>query len=307
MCLILLSFQDHPESPLLLAGNRDEFYARPTAPPHLLNDSPRIWGGKDLSAGGTWMGVNENGLMAAITNRYGCPRPPTDPPRSRGEIVMGLLARESPEAAAGWLEGLNPADYRPYTVLFGSPLRFYCHSSLDNTPPVSLAPGCYALSNAGLNDVSWPKVARSLAFWKASRRLPGEALIGGLQRFLRNAQWPEPVLGEEAFVLRDVEPSGAGLSGPSEKTGTELSGPDPSEKTGTELSGPDPSEKTGTELSGPMGAVFIRTETFGTRSSAILTAGGRLGLRYYYADEEPLIRSLGRPEENPFRRVPLEG
>jgi uncharacterized protein with NRDE domain len=191
MCLILLALRAHPDTDLLLAGNRDEFYARPSAPPALIASSPRIFAGRDLEAGGTWMGRNEHGLVAALTNRR--QQPPREPPdaKSRGEIVRTLLGFASPEQAAAWLAVEPVARYRPFNVLFGTPARCYFFSSQEMAPPRLLEPGCYALSNSTLDDVSWPKVARSHAFFARSRALPGEALLVALQAFLCDPTPPD--------------------------------------------------------------------------------------------------------------------
>ena len=68
MCLILFANQTHPEYPLVIAANRDEAYARPTAPAAFWEDDPRICGGRDLEQGGTWLGVTRTGAFAAVTN-----------------------------------------------------------------------------------------------------------------------------------------------------------------------------------------------------------------------------------------------
>jgi uncharacterized protein with NRDE domain len=68
MCILFIAQQKHPRYPLIIAANRDEFYARPTAPAAFWNDNPSILAGRDLEANGTWMGVTRKGKIAAITN-----------------------------------------------------------------------------------------------------------------------------------------------------------------------------------------------------------------------------------------------
>jgi uncharacterized protein with NRDE domain len=277
MCLILLAYRAHPAADVILAGNRDEFYARPTAPPARIAGSPRIWAGRDLEAGGTWMGRNEHGLLAALTNRRAGEVPADH--RSRGEIVRGLLLRRTPEDAAAWLAALDVQRYRPFNVLFGTAGRFYSAASHEGGRPSALEPGYHALSNASLDDASWPKVARAQAFLRRAHALDGEALLLALQAFLCD---PTPPDGHGA----------AGASAP-----------------GAEV--PEPL--------GALGAVFVQTPAYGTVSATILTAGGTLGDRYYYADaaamrsaqsgwargcagngERPVPPS---PEGSPFRRL----
>ena len=97
MCLVLLWYRAHPDADLLLAGNRDEFYRRPAAPPAVLSRDPLICAGRDLVAGGTWMGRNEAGLVAAITNRYGSrdSAPPDARCRPRSTIRRTTIRRGS--------------------------------------------------------------------------------------------------------------------------------------------------------------------------------------------------------------------
>jgi uncharacterized protein with NRDE domain len=264
MCLILLAYRCHPDVDLLLAGNRDEFHQRPTVPPARVQDHPRIWAGRDLEAGGTWMGRNEHGLMAGLTNRRSSDPSPTDP-RSRGEIVMGLLQHRDPQEAAAWVSSQPHPQFRPYSVLFGNAQAFYSFSPRDEQAPRVLMPGCYALSNSTLDDRTWPKVERSHAFLDAHARAPGEFLFDNLQRFLCDATPAD----QQASVLP------------------------------------------GEEIHGAMGAIFIRSEGYGTVSSSIYTHGGRLGDRYCFAERADMIRAAneaanGHRFHSPFRAVAME-
>src|SRR5512134_2812293 len=90
MCLILLAFDSHPDYSLVVAANRDEFYQRPTAPAAFWAGAPTVLAGRDLQAGGTWLGVDRRGRFAAVTNyRQGEREPPA--PRSRGHLVGDFL------------------------------------------------------------------------------------------------------------------------------------------------------------------------------------------------------------------------
>ena len=243
MCLILLAYRAHPDMDLLLAGNRDEFQSRPSQPPAIINSDPVIWAGKDLEAGGTWMGRNEGGVMAALTNKrieggHGAGKSQPPDLRSRGEIVMELLRRKNSGEAAQWLAGLDVGRYRPFNVLVGDVDAFYFFASKEAAAPRALAPGYYALSNSTLDDRGWPKVERSLRFFEKNEGLSGEQLLEALQLFLGDVTQPDSMQSE------------------------------------------DPTE----EIHGALGAVFIRTPGYGTVSSTILTAGGALGTRYYFAE-----------------------
>ncbi|HXE38141.1 MAG TPA: NRDE family protein, partial [Azonexus sp.] len=87
MCLIVVGWRAHPDYPLVVAANRDEFYTRPTADAVRWPDAPRVIGGRDLEAGGTWLGITEMGRFAAVTNVR-------EPGMAKGEISRGALTRE---------------------------------------------------------------------------------------------------------------------------------------------------------------------------------------------------------------------
>src|SRR5688572_11140715 len=93
MCLILLAFDSHPEYRLIVAANRDEFYDRPTAPAAFWADAPSVLAGRDLKAGGTWLGIDRRGRFAAVTNYRQGDREP-DAARSRGHLVSDYLTTE---------------------------------------------------------------------------------------------------------------------------------------------------------------------------------------------------------------------
>ena len=83
MCLILTALDSHPDYSLVVAANRDEFYDRPTAAAAFWPEHPTILGGRDLKAGGTWLGIDRTGRFAAVTNFRQGEREPAAP-RSRG-------------------------------------------------------------------------------------------------------------------------------------------------------------------------------------------------------------------------------
>lgn len=100
MCTVILGIGIRSDTPLILAANRDEKYTRPSAPPQIWGDS---FAPKDLSGGGTWLGVNKHGVLVAVTNRFGLTPDPAR--RSRGLLVVDVLsARSSAEATAKVLE-----------------------------------------------------------------------------------------------------------------------------------------------------------------------------------------------------------
>jgi uncharacterized protein with NRDE domain len=94
MCLILLALDTHPDYALVLAANRDEFYHRPTAPAGFWDGAPELLAGRDLQAGGTWLGIDRRGRLAAVTNYRQGQREPAAP-RSRGLLVSEYLTGRS--------------------------------------------------------------------------------------------------------------------------------------------------------------------------------------------------------------------
>lgn len=173
MCLILVAWRAHPEYPLVVAANRDEFYSRPTAPAGFWPESPDILGGRDLQAGGTWLGISRRLRFAALTNfREGGPQLANAP--SRGALVSDFLNGNSrPEAFLASLSSRG-ALYNGFNLLFGDRRRLaYFSNRLPS--PSWLAPGIYGLSNH-LLDTPWPKLSDAKAsFAQALTKLPESA------------------------------------------------------------------------------------------------------------------------------------
>ncbi|RME05926.1 MAG: hypothetical protein D6812_02375 [Deltaproteobacteria bacterium] len=119
MCTLIVAFHLDPDLPLVIGANRDERYSRPAAPPSSFErEGIRIVAPLDLEAGGTWLGLSETGLFAALTNRFGCsPRPGQ---RSRGEIVLDALAAGSLDHAKERVAGLDPSTYPPFHLLLAT-------------------------------------------------------------------------------------------------------------------------------------------------------------------------------------------
>ena len=157
MCLILLSYINHPSYRLILAANRDEFYDRPTAPLGFWDEAPQLLAGKDLKSGGTWLGVTKTGRICAITNFRDPAVQIADAP-SRGLLVAGFLkGSESPQK---YLEKVKEAGgkYNGFNLIAGDKSGiFYCSNRSENI--VKLSPGIHGLSNR-LLDTPWPKVAK---------------------------------------------------------------------------------------------------------------------------------------------------
>ncbi|MBO6576412.1 MAG: NRDE family protein [Rhodothermales bacterium] len=155
MCLILFAINSHPEYPLVLAANRDEFLSRPTAPAGFWKDAPERLGGRDLTAGGTWLAVSKVGGLAAVTNV----REPSrfrEGARSRGDLVTGAL--EALPDTETYLQGLDGSEYNGYNlIVISGGEAWYTSNRVEGQQ--RLAGGVYGLSNARL-DTPWPKVVR---------------------------------------------------------------------------------------------------------------------------------------------------
>jgi uncharacterized protein with NRDE domain len=157
MCLIVLAIKVHPKYKLVLAANRDEFYERPSAPARFWQEAPELLAGRDLKAGGTWLGITRRGRLGMITN-YRDPASLKKSAPSRGQLLARFLkGRQTP-----WdylqevrLEGER---YNGFNLIVGDQNHLYWYSN-RNGRPSSLDPGVYGLSNHLLN-TPWPKVTR---------------------------------------------------------------------------------------------------------------------------------------------------
>lgn len=159
MCLIVFAWRPGHARPLIVAANRDEFYARPTQPLASWAHAPHVHAGRDLEAGGTWLGIGANGRFAALTNIRDPGQAASS--KSRGELVAGFLSGE--RSIDDYLSDVvaRSAQYAGFNLLVGNSNELW-HFNARDTEAVMLAPGVYGLSNAGL-DTPWPKVLKAKA------------------------------------------------------------------------------------------------------------------------------------------------
>jgi len=158
MCVLYLGYEQHPEYPLILLANRDEFYSRPTEAARFWDDAPDIYAGRDLESGGTWLGVTRNGRFAAVTN-YRDPLAPTGT-RSRGELVANFLKRTDDPTDYIAEVGSRSHKYSGFNLIVGelnSTRREVVYFSNRSNEAQQLGSGLYGLSNH-LLDTLWPKV-----------------------------------------------------------------------------------------------------------------------------------------------------
>ncbi len=160
MCTLALYFRVFPGCPLLVAANRDERYDRPSLPPYLWDSKPAIVAGKDLSAGGTWLGVNERGLLVGILNR----RPTTAAKpdhRSRGLLCLDLLRLQSARGACSFMQRHREL-YPPFTAVFADSKEAWVAFNLEERIERTLLnPGLHVFSSTGLHDEQSEKKLRA--------------------------------------------------------------------------------------------------------------------------------------------------
>jgi uncharacterized protein with NRDE domain len=175
MCLLAVAWQVHPAYRLVVAANRDEFYARETEPAHSWPDHPEVFAGRDVRAGGTWMGVTAGGRFAALTNVRGGVLAPSDgspPPPSRGVLVAGFLTGRSDAAAYAAALAAVADRYSGFNLLVADRDELWWCS--NHAPPQQLGPGVYGLSNASL-DTPWPKTTAATVAMRAALTQPDES------------------------------------------------------------------------------------------------------------------------------------
>jgi uncharacterized protein with NRDE domain len=186
MCLILFAWQSHAEYPLVVAANRDEFYARRTRPASWWGQAVSLLAGRDEEAGGTWLGINRRGRFAALTN-VRAPNERNPHASSRGLLVLSALQTSLP--LSPWLQDCasRAHSYNGFNLVVAEPLAanspagaastVYLINRLDEGPR-TLAAGIYGLSNAFL-DTPWPKVTRGVAGFacQVAQRVEPHALL----------------------------------------------------------------------------------------------------------------------------------
>lgn len=179
MCLIFVAWRVHPDFPLVVAANRDEYHARRAAPAGFWPDQPQVLAGRDLEAGGTWLGVTRGGRFAALTN-FRNPASHQAGAPSRGQLVAGFLAGTM--GIDTYLDEPVSGHYNGFNLLLGDGRRLVAFNNVSRQRH-ELVPGVYGLSNAFL-DTPWPKVgAGKSALSAALGALPDES---GLFHLLRD-------------------------------------------------------------------------------------------------------------------------
>ena len=202
MCLILLALDSHPHYWLIVAANRDEFYDRPSVTAAFWADAPWILGGRDLKAGGTWLGIDRKGRFAAVTNYRQGQREPAAP-RSRGLLVSDYLTTGIEVRAHLERVERDAALYNGFSLIAGSRRELFYYSNREGRAR-ALAPGVYGLSNH-LLDTAWPKVTSSKNGLAALLASGGSETIPSLFALLSDRRQAADALLPQTGVSREWE------------------------------------------------------------------------------------------------------
>jgi uncharacterized protein with NRDE domain len=200
MCTLALYFRVFEDYPVVVAANRDEHYDRPSLPPVLLSENPRIFGGKDLRVGGTWLGVNEHNVLAAILNRRidACEIPVAEP-RSRGLLCLDMLMFRNAMEARTSLPREEQYEYQPFNLLIADSTTAWAAFNVGKEiRVVQLSPGLHVFSSTSRHDERSEKKERAYL------------LFSGLVAGLTNS---EPDLSEWVRLFKGVLADHTGSNG----------------------------------------------------------------------------------------------
>lgn len=206
MCLIVFGYSAHPNYRLVFAANRDERYERPTRGAQFWNSHPNILAGKDLEAGGTWMGISRTGKFSAVTN-YRDPSITKEDPPSRGKLTLNFLINKIDPLS--YLQQLHQEadNYQGFNLLTGNINTLGYYSNQEGIVR-SLSPGIYGLSNHLLN-TPWPKVQRSknkLSHILNKQKVSTEALFDLLGDDVKAPEDQLPDTGIPKEVEKEISP-----------------------------------------------------------------------------------------------------
>lgn len=172
MCTLVISREPHEMWPIIVGANRDEMMDRPwSAPARHWDDRPEVVAGKDILAGGSWMGINDTGVVAAILNRMGTLGPMAGK-RSRGELILEALDHADAVDAASALGYLDGSAYRPFNMVIADNRdAFWVKATGQGRVQVAAIPeGVHMISALDLDDQSSPRIAAYLPRFKAAPR-----------------------------------------------------------------------------------------------------------------------------------------
>jgi uncharacterized protein with NRDE domain len=195
MCLLVCAIDAHSSYRLVLAANRDELFDRPALASRFWSQYPDLLAGRDVLAGGTWLGVTRSGRVAAVTNVRESVRPGPDAP-SRGDLPVAFLSGDRPAAEFVAERVADGHRYAGYNLVLGDGRDWFWFSNRSRGP-VSLDAGIHAISNDALG-TPWPKVEQARARLRRvlddpalTRRGPDEILFRQLFAILTDGQCNE--------------------------------------------------------------------------------------------------------------------
>ncbi|HUI27159.1 MAG TPA: NRDE family protein [Candidatus Kryptonia bacterium] len=196
MCTLALYRQRFAPYPLVVAANRDELYDRPANAPQLIADEPWVVAGQDLVAGGTWLGVNQAGLVVGLLNRRrAAGLAVVDPTlRSRGLLALEMLHCRSADEALARLRSEDGGRYNGFNLLIATPHEAYVAHNADHRVAITvLPPGVHLLTNLELNDPTCPRIAKSARLFESVALTDddhAEALVARLRTILSDHSTP---------------------------------------------------------------------------------------------------------------------
>ena len=156
MCILFIAVKQHPDYPMIICANRDEFHQRPTQNMHWWPEQ-KILAGKDIQAGGTWLGLSTQGDFAALTN-FRRPNHFDVNKQSRGDLVVQALSNSHQQMQQTL--ALNSKQYNDFNLVFGPLNNLQAFDSVQKKF-VKLTPGFHSICNGALDDI-WPKMSSGL-------------------------------------------------------------------------------------------------------------------------------------------------
>ncbi len=259
MCTLAVYRRVSPHYPLIVVANRDEFLGRAAAPPALWTDPPHVVAGRDLVAGGTWLGARIDGsgrIVGLLNRRPGIDKPASGPgERSRGLLCIETLAAKTIDAAVDALDETESARYGGFNLFIADLDQALVLDNGLGVRQVSLQTGLSVLTNLDVNDPRCPRLAG------ATRR------FGALTPLLASSADPEEAVAALAAVLSSHE-AGDVSEVPDDPALEELGGPLPFSK------------------------ICVHVGDYGTRSSSMIFVAADGSVRYFHAEGAPCVTSF---------------
>ncbi|MGB2740880.1 MAG: NRDE family protein [Cognaticolwellia sp.] len=156
MCILFIAVEQHPDYPVIICANRDEFHQRPTQDMHWWPEQ-NILAGKDLQAGGSWLGLSPEGYFSALTN-FRRPASFDKNKRSRGDLVVQALQNDAQQTQQYLTQASS--QYNDFNLVFGPLNNLQAFDSVQQKF-ITLKPGFHSVCNGALDDI-WPKMASGL-------------------------------------------------------------------------------------------------------------------------------------------------